>query len=249
MRGAMRAWLALMLGALALISPTTAEAGNVPHPKLDEIASEIAGPGKTVWCEADEGEWRAMPAWQSGSLGFVRFWSYDGGQTWAPESVAYVAPLVCHTLHAALNRGYEAAPTRTLALSLLVLLHESVHLGGVKDEAETDCEALRRVEDVAVRHFAVPRTVSLTDTLHRYETVYRYRTVLRWRTVYRWKVVNGRRVRVQARVRVRVRVRVPVRVEVVEHVTREVANAELAALVEFAHDAHRSAPPQYQGKC
>ena len=238
--------VAVVLGGLvALAASPAALAENVPHPKLDEIASEVAGPGKTVWCENDEAAWHATPHWQPGLAGFVVFWSRDGGQSWTPESVAHLAPAACLPLHAALAGGYEAVPLAQLAVAILVLVHESVHLFGVRDEGATDCEALRRIEDVAVRHFGVPPTISITDTVYR--TVTRHKYVYRWKRVPRSRMVNGERVRVLSRVRVRVRV--PHNQRVAEQITREERNPALDALVAAATAAHRSAPPEYQGSC
>lgn len=237
--------VAVVLAGLALAASPAAVAANQPHPTLDLIASEVGGPGKTVWCENDDAAWQAAPHWQPGLAGYVVFWSGDQGQSWTPESVAYLSPAVCLTLHAGLGGGYQAIPVGQLGRAILVLVHESVHLSGIRDEGETDCEALRWVEAVAVRHFGVPPTISITDTVYRKVTRYKY--VYRWKHVYRWRMVSGERVRALSRIRVRVRV--PDSRQVPEQVTREERNPALDALVAAATAAHRSGPAEYQGSC
>jgi hypothetical protein len=132
--------------ALLLIVSTNALAANTPDPKLDQVATEVAGHPVTAWCEDSQTDWKAMgiPA-----AGFTR---PPGRVDYAP--IVYISPEPCATLHKLLN-GVYTDPGAT-AWGIVVLLHEASHqIGGQYAfdvpgepagqrlyEGRTDCHAL-----------------------------------------------------------------------------------------------------------
>lgn len=210
-----------MVAALALAA--SAEAANQPRATFDAIASEVAGYPASVWCENDPAAWAAMAGEDAVVGGFIR-WTPEG----APQPVAYIGPAACGTLHDAVS-GIDAVPIFSLASGLLTLLHESVHLRGLRDEGETSCAALALVPDFARRYFSYR------------EWKTEKRVVRRWVRVKRkiWVPRDGRRVRVTRLMRVRVKRTVTVRVP----------DPELPELARWALIHHRAQPAEYQGSC
>jgi hypothetical protein len=211
--------LAAAVLAALLAATSTAQAANQPHPTLDAIASEVAGRPVTVWCETDEGEWLALTKGRTGVTGFARF----------GDTIAYVAPSRCGALHAGLA---GTATLFDLGRSLLVLLHESLHLRGIRDEGETDCTALGLVKTYAVRYFGFA------------ELATEERVVERWVRVKRrvWVKRDGRRVRVARWVRVRRTTTVTVRVP-------SLALENLYAVALQEHRGSAATRPEYAGFC
>lgn len=220
----MRPRLLVVLAALALAAATSASAANQPHPTLDAIATEVTGYPATVWCENSAEGWAALRAGGPGARGFVR---WPNGAA-LPEPTAYIAPWDCLPLLDGLAYRDQHEP-ELLGQALLTLLHESVHLSGVRDEAAADCAALALVKSYAIRYFGFTATVT------------QKRRVLRWSFVKRkvWVWRNGERLQVVKRVRVRVTRVVSVRV----------ANPRLKLLYKAAFTRHLGSPSEYQGDC
>jgi len=132
----------LTTGALAWVG--TALAGDVrltqplavhvtTDPRLDAVASQIAGRPVTVGCYTHtepEAPW-AMGAW---------------GYVYVGSSYEYLDETVCDGAQAILN-GDQTVPLWKSAIGTLVLAHESYHLNrGVREpgnEAYTECHAIR----------------------------------------------------------------------------------------------------------
>ncbi len=147
--------LLLLLGAAALlvlvVYTATARASNWPEPRLDAIATQIAGHPVSVYCEMD---WRP--------------WIYNGeygaaGFTYLEYTTVFIAPDWCEALHY-LVAGEDVGSIYA-AEAILVLTHESMHqrnrlvpaLG--RNEAFTECLALKEFRSVAVSLFGIPETV------------------------------------------------------------------------------------------
>lgn len=156
----------IVLFALVLATAATASAapaGNWPEPKLDAVASQVAGKQVAVWCEENWGDW--IHAGDSVS----EDWSYVDGFTFIGRPTVYLAPSVCETLHALVRLpGAGDVGLYHAALAIHVLVHEAVHQRGIANEGDTDCTALALLGDVAVRHFGFtakerePYTVTTT---------------------------------------------------------------------------------------
>ncbi|HUP02062.1 MAG TPA: hypothetical protein VM737_11145, partial [Gemmatimonadota bacterium] len=157
-----------------------AGAGNLPHPTLDAIASEVAGKPVTAWCETSDIEWNDAIARAFGVRGELL-----NGFTWISQPVVYLAPRVCIPLRIAFDHGYRDVGSYHLSRAMLVLIHEAVHQRGVENEAETDCTALELLPNVARAYFGY----------HDYRLV--QRIVMGWKTVIR--KVAGRKVRLRVR--------------------------------------------------
>lgn len=146
----------IVVVAVVLATATTATAtpqANWPEPKLDAVASQIAGKPVAVWCEDNWGDW--IHAGDSIS----EDWSYVNGFTFIDRPTVYLAPSVCETLHALVRLpGTGDVGLYHAALAIHVLVHEAVHQRGIANEGETDCTALALLRDVAVQHFGFTAT-------------------------------------------------------------------------------------------
>jgi hypothetical protein len=130
----------------------TASAWNAGTPKLDVIATDVAGHPVTVWCETDPETWIEL-------LGSSPEMANVLGFTYLAEPIVYVNPTDCRILRLA-SFGYDPADTGLfyLARAIRDLVHESVHQRGITDEGITDCTALVAMPEVAVRFFGFNRT-------------------------------------------------------------------------------------------
>jgi hypothetical protein len=113
--------------------------------RLSRIASELARRPVTIRCEGASGALTG-PGGESGRTGFI-----DD----KPVSTSYLQTGICETLHV-YARSLKACllPCRQpleSAWSLNTLAHESYHLAGVRNEAETECYALQNTAFVAER--------------------------------------------------------------------------------------------------
>jgi hypothetical protein len=114
--------------------------------RLSAIASSLAGRRVTIRCEGLSGALTSAGG-ESGRTGFT------GNK---PASVSYLQEGICQTLHA-YTRTVKAGEAcalpceRPLAIawSLNTLAHESYHLAGVRNEAQTECYALQAIDFVA----------------------------------------------------------------------------------------------------
>ena len=113
--------------------------------RLSRIASELARRPVTIRCEGASGALTG-PGGESGRTGFI-----DD----KPVSTSYLQSGICQTLHV-YARSLKACllPCRQplgIAWSLNTLAHESYHLAGARNEAETECYALQAIDFVAHR--------------------------------------------------------------------------------------------------
>ena len=146
--------LLALLTVLTVLLHHSATAQAKPRDlRLSTIASELAGRHVTIRCEGTSGALTGAHG-ESGRTGF------DGNK---PASVAYLQEGICRTLHAyarTLKAGQSCVlpceEPLEIAWSLNTLAHESYHLAGVRNEAQTECYALQAIDFVARRLGASP---------------------------------------------------------------------------------------------
>lgn len=123
--------------AVALAAPTFAQASNVATPRMAEVASWAAGKPVSVWCENDPEAWRTLAG----------PYESHGGFTIYAEPVVYIGPNACAWLsHTDAGLGY----------GLNILLHESAHQRGFRDEALTECAARLMIYSALHNFYGVP---------------------------------------------------------------------------------------------
>jgi hypothetical protein len=140
--------LALLTVLTVLLHRSASAAAKPGDLRLSVIASELARRPVTIRCEGLSGALTGARG-ESGRTEFL-------GKK--PVSVSYLQEGICQTLHA-YTRSLEAGPSCFLpceqpleiAWSLNTLAHESYHLAGVRNEAQTECYALQAIDFVARR--------------------------------------------------------------------------------------------------
>jgi hypothetical protein len=153
-----RTFALLLLAVLALLTFTlhraADRAGATPGDlRLSTIASELAKRKVTIRCEGTSGKLMRVDG-ESGLTLFV-----DG----KPGKTSFLQEGVCDTLHGysrETKSGFDCllpcANPLEVAWSLNTLAHESYHLAGVRNEAETECYALQAIDFAARRLGATP---------------------------------------------------------------------------------------------
>ncbi len=136
MRAKLGAFVLGLLLAMAFVS--TAHASNVVQPSLDAAASRIAGKPVTVHCENDAAQWAAMVADSHPGIDPRRI---SGFTRMISTTIIYIDPRSCAAVSSP-----ESVLSFELAYGFLTLAHEAVHQSGVRDETETDCQALALVK-------------------------------------------------------------------------------------------------------
>jgi hypothetical protein len=143
MRAVVLVLLAVLTVLTLLLHRAAVAAANRGDRQLSAVASELAGRQVTIRCEGLSGA-LIGPRGESGRTEFL------GDK---PASVSYLLEGICQTLHAyARSRKDCLLPCERpldVAWSLNTLAHESYHLGGIRDEAKTECAALRAIGFVA----------------------------------------------------------------------------------------------------
>jgi len=138
---ALLALLALLTVALRHGAAATPKGGDL---RLSRIAGDLARRPVTIRCEGRSGALTGP----EGESGRTEFLGKD------PVSESYLREGICETLHAYRR---TVRPTCLLpcgqaleiAWSMNTLAHESYHLAGVRNEAETQCYALQAIDFVA----------------------------------------------------------------------------------------------------
>lgn len=142
----MRALIAAVAALLVAPTATAAAPGFVRSAKLTPVASFVAKKPVTVWCATSDAAWVAaledagLPAASHGTADIER-------------GVLWVEKVICNNLAISLRYGAATNEYAAFVPSLLIFVHESIHLRGVKSEAKTDCAAAREVTGVALRFF------------------------------------------------------------------------------------------------
>ena len=137
--------LALLTFALHhAAAPAAAGPGDL---RLSTIAGELARRPVTIRCEGSSGNLTGVDG-ESGRTEFV-----NG----MPGRVSYLQEGICQLLHRYSREtksglcSLACAEPLQLAWSLNALAHESYHLAGVRNEAQTECYALQAIDFVARR--------------------------------------------------------------------------------------------------
>lgn len=138
-----------LLAALVLAAPASAATGPpsgfYEARVLEPAASFVAGKPAHVYCAVTDDDWREYA--KANTTPDV------GGLTLVGSDQSELAPMICHSLRARLNR--RPARADDFAASLLILVHESIHQRGVADEGQTECTAIHEMPRVAVKFFHV----------------------------------------------------------------------------------------------
>jgi hypothetical protein len=107
--------------------------------QFSAVATRIAGREVTIECQRLGGALLDVTS----ELGYVQF-DADG----RPSDVGRLEIQACQALRDYVH-GDKAAPTLDQVIAVQVLTHESYHLSGIANEAETECAALQRLDEVS----------------------------------------------------------------------------------------------------
>jgi hypothetical protein len=138
--------LACALIATALLGAGAAQAQQLQTPagfresfRLEVPASFVAGRPVQVWCARNDSVWRAAKRAADGH-----------GYALTQAGISFYPDGTCTTLEA---WRASSRVTSLFGLDLLVLIHESFHAGGLTDEEGTQCQAKKKLAEVAIRFF------------------------------------------------------------------------------------------------
>ncbi|MCR4340517.1 MAG: hypothetical protein NUW01_11620, partial [Gemmatimonadaceae bacterium] len=122
--------------------------------RLTPIAAEIAGKPVLVRCAQTFDAWAAQVAATGGGNPYQ-----IGGYTLVADGETHLSPWTCQHIEGWL-RGKNVPSLARFASSVLLLVHETVHLRGELDESVADCTALRELPGVLTRRFGIKRAVT-----------------------------------------------------------------------------------------
>lgn len=134
--------LVVALLALSLVSVASAAPdGFRESARLSPIAQALSVPEARVYCAVDDTRWVEMlPREAAGADAYTRF------STRSSNLMAWM----CRQLEG------PAKPLNVRwAKALLTFVHETVHLRGVRGEAEAECTAYRETAKVTILHFGI----------------------------------------------------------------------------------------------
>ncbi len=114
--------------------------------EFSRIASEIAGRDVQIECQRFTGALLDPTA----EAGYVAF-DADG----LPSDTGRLERDACNALRDYLH-GDKGSPDLDQVVAVQVLVHESFHLAGVRSEAQTECSAVQRLDEVAEKLGATP---------------------------------------------------------------------------------------------
>lgn len=169
----------LLVALAALVFAAPVASSNMPHPTLDQVATEVAGKPVAVWCESSVTDWdRAVYTASRGT----QIGAQILGFTYISAPTVYLSPSQCQTLHFALQVGYHDVGVSYLSSAVLTLVHEGVHQRGVTDEGVTDCTALPLVVPMMEKYFGLTQTVP-GFAQETYTKVVRRKIAGKWRNI------------------------------------------------------------------
>jgi len=108
--------------------------------RFSDVASHIAGRDVRIECQRFSGALVDATA----ESGYVAF-SADG----IPADVGRLERDTCNNLRDWMHSD-KVNPTLKQVMAVHVLGHEAYHLAGIRNEAQTECEAMQRLDEVAV---------------------------------------------------------------------------------------------------
>jgi hypothetical protein len=140
--------LLFVLAAALVAAPTAAAADGFYEARvLEPAASYVAGKPIEVWCATSVSAWHSYEIATYGVVGSEHGSAPFGG------SVIYLDTEECPPLRQQLSAGGVYVPT--LAATVEIITHESIHARGERNEGVTDCDAMHEMPGVAVRFFHV----------------------------------------------------------------------------------------------
>jgi hypothetical protein len=189
--------IAILIATLALAGMASASGKQLwYHPKVDQIAADIAGFPIRVDGEDNWNEWAyfVSPDDPYEVLGFT--------YAFAPSSSVlyhrvFVSPVVWNPLLKAALNGATFTPDPELyatAVSVMTLIHEVMHnklYSG--DEGRVNACALRAFPDVMTREFGVASTIATSTQVAqqvRHRVKYRARRNGHWIARYHWRTIT-----------------------------------------------------------
>lgn len=107
--------------------------------RFSEVATRIAGRDVSIECQRFSGALTDVTA----EAGYVQF-NADG----TPTDTGRLERDACNNLRDWVH-GDKNNPTLEQVMAVHILGHEAYHLAGIKNEAETECAALQRLDEVA----------------------------------------------------------------------------------------------------
>jgi hypothetical protein len=230
------ALLAAVAGVALFTGGYAAAASKTLHddPRLDAVASGIAGFPVAVFGEDDPAEWAQLAPSLPGAEanGFTYALAAPGDPNYRK---VFLGPAVWDELEAIESTGLASVPILdryNAAVAIMALTHETFHLRlSSTDEGRVNACALQAFPDVISTYFGVTPTVEQTITTT---------TTVRVRHVYYYVRVHGRRVR-----RVRLVPKTVTRTSTVQ-----VSNLVYHVLVANARTSYEAQPPPYStGTC
>jgi hypothetical protein len=155
---AWRAWSAAVLVALALVA-WFFEAG---HHQRQQLATEAM--------RAFTDNPRAEANCQRLTSELFDLSQYDGYVYWDNSNVALYKRHICKDL-AAYTSGAHDDPSQAQVAAVHLIAHESMHVMGLRNEAETECHAVQRSHEVAEFLGATPEQARELQATY-FESVY-----------------------------------------------------------------------------
>jgi hypothetical protein len=153
---------AVVFLASAFLGPNAAQAEQAQPPasfresfKLEVPASAIADRTVVVWCARNRAVWRLANK-TAGGDGYA-FARTDTAASFYPAET-------CNRLEAWQSRS--RLTSGLIGLDLLILIRESLYLGGAVDENAALCQAKARLAEIAIRFFGFePHTQKIRKLL------------------------------------------------------------------------------------
>ena len=135
--------LATVFGALVLAgSAASAPDGFRESVRLTPVAQALSVPEARVYCAVDDTRWVEMLPSEAapGTDAYTRFSTRS----------AHLMAWMCQQLEG------PAKPLNVRwAKALLTFVHETIHLRGIRGEAEAECTAYRETAKVTILHFGI----------------------------------------------------------------------------------------------
>lgn len=127
----------LVVAGLALFTPLVLRVWV--ESRISSAASEVVGASVEVECQSFGGAFVDAGA----EFGYVAF-----GPDGVPERKALIKRDQCRDLSAYLRSDKESPSTEQI-VAVHTLTHEAIHMSGVTNEAETECNAVQRDAEMA----------------------------------------------------------------------------------------------------
>ena len=148
--------LAATIAALAVAATASAASATLQHdPRLDAVATDVAGFPLTVYGEDDPAAWAQESAGMSvvDPTGFTRI----------DQPVVYLAPPMWSALEQVETTGVQLPFSLDVPFAILTIVHEAEHQRmRSTDEGRVNACAIAAFPSVLSRDFGIPATVTTT---------------------------------------------------------------------------------------